>query len=131
MQQAQKKILLTNELMLYHMKNLSVDEVTSLLSEERHNVCERWPGIDGFRFNARLTIPYAETVRCVLNMFHELGFISRWNLDMDTVVQFSLTVKQGYRDSVSYHNWWHAFSVAHFFYLICKNCKDSVAKQLT
>ncbi|XP_063714234.1 cGMP-dependent 3',5'-cyclic phosphodiesterase-like isoform X2 [Symsagittifera roscoffensis] len=130
-QQAQKKILLTNELMLYHMKNLSVDEVTALLSEERENVCEKWPGIDSFLFNARLTIPYCETVRCVLNMFHELGFISRWHLDMDTLVQFSLTVKQGYREGVSYHNWWHAFSVAHFFYLICKNSKHSVANQLS
>ena len=130
-QQAQKKILLTNELMLYHMKNLSADEIRNLLSEERLDASTMWPGIETFTFNARLTIPYIETVRTVLNMFHELRFISRFNLDLNTLVQFSLTVKQGYRDSVPYHNWWHAFSVAHFFYLICKNSISNLPDRLT
>lgn len=33
----------------------------------------------------------------------------------DTLARFSLYVQRGYRD-VPYHNWMHAFSVAHFSY---------------
>ena len=106
-------------------------DIYCIFSEERLDASFVWPGIETFTFNARLTIPYMETVRTVLNMFHELGFISRFNLDLNTLVQFSLTVKQGYRDSVPYHNWWHAFSVAHFFYLICKNSISNLPDRLT
>jgi len=34
--------------------------------------------------------------------------------------RFILYVKKGYRDA-PYHNWTHAFSVAHFAYLLIKN----------
>ena len=30
-------------------------------------------------------------------------------------------VKKGYRDN-PYHNWWHAVSVSHMFYLLHHNC---------
>ena len=38
---------------------------------------------------------------------------------MDTLIRFTLTVRKGYRP-VAYHNWAHAFSVAHSMYVIIK-----------
>ena len=38
-----------------------------------------------------------------------------------TLHRFVLMVKKGYRDP-PYHNWSHAFSVAHFCYTLFKNC---------
>lgn len=38
------------------------------------------------------------------------------------IFRFILYVKKGYRDA-PYHNWMHAFSVAHFAYLLMKNLK--------
>ena len=39
--------------------------------------------------------------------------------DEDSIIRFSLTVRKNYR-SVPYHNWAHAFSVAHAMYTVVK-----------
>lgn len=39
------------------------------------------------------------------------------------IYRFVLMVKKGYRDP-PYHNWMHAFSVAHFSYTLFKNCSE-------
>ncbi len=36
-------------------------------------------------------------------------------------LRFVLMVKHGYRN-MPYHNWWHGLSVAHFCYLLYRNC---------
>lgn len=43
--------------------------------------------------------------------------------DMDTLIKFTLTVRKNYRP-VPYHNWTHAFSVAHAMYTILKTTKN-------
>ncbi|KAL9969158.1 hypothetical protein ACROYT_G021335 [Oculina patagonica] len=40
-------------------------------------------------------------------------------LDMETLIRFTLTVRKGYRP-VAYHNWGHAFAVAHSMCVIMK-----------
>ena len=35
---------------------------------------------------------------------------------------FVLMVKTGYRDT-PYHNWWHALSVTHFFFVLDQRCQ--------
>jgi len=40
-------------------------------------------------------------------------------LDLDTLIRFTLTVRKGYRP-VAYHNWSHAFAVAHSMCVIVK-----------
>ena len=40
-------------------------------------------------------------------------------LDLDTLIRFTLTVRKGYRP-VAYHNWAHAFSVAHSMCIVMK-----------
>jgi len=52
-------------------------------------------------------------------MFEQLGFLSAFRMNRATVARFILLVRKGYRD-VPYHNWMHAFSVAHFVYCIMK-----------
>lgn len=44
-------------------------------------------------------------------------------LDLDTLIRFVLTVRKGYR-RVAYHNWSHAFSVAHTMAVIMKSAAD-------
>ncbi|CAD5215262.1 unnamed protein product [Bursaphelenchus okinawaensis] len=58
-------------------------------------------------------------VEAALSMFQELGFIEKYRLRRRTLARFLLMVQKGYRD-VPYHNWSHAFAVAHFCYLLCR-----------
>lgn len=57
-------------------------------------------------------------------------------LNMDTLARFTLSVRKGYRP-VSYHNWAHAFSVAHCMCVIMKmasdvfTCEEKVALYLS
>ncbi|CAC5410936.1 PDE10 [Mytilus coruscus] len=44
--------------------------------------------------------------------------------DLDDMIRFTMTVKKNYRN-VPYHNWAHAFSVAHAVYTVIKTTKHS------
>merc|ERR1719402_209772 len=43
--------------------------------------------------------------------------IQRWRIDKHSLGRFLLMVRRGYRDP-PYHNWSHAYSVAHFAFLL-------------
>ncbi|CAF3996645.1 unnamed protein product [Rotaria sp. Silwood2] len=61
----------------------------------------------------------------VLYMFRDLATMNSLNVnrfDMECVVRFILTVRKNYRN-VPYHNWSHAFSVAHAIYTVIKETK--------
>ena len=47
---------------------------------------------------------------------------SRFRISRDNLARFVLMVRRGYRDP-PYHNWMHAFSVAHFCFLLMTNLK--------
>ncbi|XP_070554501.1 cGMP-dependent 3',5'-cyclic phosphodiesterase-like isoform X2 [Ptychodera flava] len=115
---AQYRSKLSNELMMYHM-------------QINHNECERLtttpipeprtfqPDMDRFSCIPR-SIAESDTSMAVISMFDDMGFIRRWRINKATLVRFCLMVKRGYRDP-PYHNWYHAFSVGHFCYLLYKN----------
>jgi cGMP-dependent 3',5'-cyclic phosphodiesterase len=44
----------------------------------------------------------------------------RFHISRDTLARFVLMVRRGYRDP-PYHNWMHAFSVAHFSFSLIEN----------
>ena len=44
-------------------------------------------------------------------------------LELDPLIRFMLTVRKGYRP-VAYHNWSHAFSVAHTMAVIMRGASD-------
>ncbi|EDO38644.1 predicted protein, partial [Nematostella vectensis] len=108
-----------SELMIYHM-HVSEEELQRLTAHEISSPDEEIPhGFDKFSFAPR-TIQMEETVRAALYMFDDLGIIDRWKIPRDTLIRFTLMVRKGYRDP-PYHNWTHAFTVAHFCYLLLKN----------
>ncbi|XP_014238608.1 cGMP-dependent 3',5'-cyclic phosphodiesterase-like isoform X1 [Trichogramma pretiosum] len=120
-QDAQARSKLSNELMMYHMQvDLQVEEedVQALLNcGDDHNIKD----FDSFNFCPR-TVPYRHMPCYVLKMFEDLNFIKRWRIKKNVLARFTLYVKKGYRDA-PYHNWMHAFSVAHFAYLLIKNLR--------
>ncbi|CAM4856693.1 unnamed protein product [Rotaria socialis] len=63
----------------------------------------------------------------VLYMFRDLTASDSSNLnkfDMECLIRFTLTVRKNYRN-VPYHNWSHAFSVAHAIYTVIKETKHN------
>lgn len=63
------------------------------------------------------------TVRLSMEMFYDLNFVNHFKIRKDKLARFLLIVQKGYRDTIPYHNWIHAFSVAHFAYSLLMNLK--------
>ncbi|XP_067663300.1 cGMP-dependent 3',5'-cyclic phosphodiesterase-like isoform X2 [Haliotis asinina] len=115
---AQYRNSLANELMMFHMK-VTTDEVRDLISSDMLSVHGISPIFDKFHYAPR-TIPEADTPVACLSMFEDLGLITKFRIKKDTLARFVLMVKRGYRNP-PYHNWMHAYAVAHFCYLLVKN----------
>lgn len=84
------------------------------------------PGIINYEFS-----PWAveENEKClyVLYMMKDIFCLAtkdlfHFSFDIDDMIRFTLTVKKNYRN-VPYHNWAHAFSVAHAVYTVIKTAK--------
>ncbi|XP_036149504.1 cGMP-dependent 3',5'-cyclic phosphodiesterase isoform X2 [Monomorium pharaonis] len=115
MQDAQARNKLSNEIMMYHMK-VEESAVQALLNcRDDHNIKD----FNKFHFSPR-NVPYKHIPCYTIKMFIDLNFLKHWKIKMSTLARFILYVKKGYRDA-PYHNWTHAFSVAHFAYLLIKN----------
>ncbi|KAL8598744.1 cGMP-dependent 3',5'-cyclic phosphodiesterase [Nucella lapillus] len=110
---------LANELMMFHMKQIPMEEVQELANQDLPRVQVFHKDFNMFSFPPR-QLTETRTPAACRAMFEDLGFISRWRLKSDTLARFLLMVKKGYRNP-PYHNWMHAFSVAHFGYLCIKN----------
>lgn len=61
-------------------------------------------------------------MRMSMKMFKDLNFITKFKIPEEKLARFLLLVQKGYRDT-PYHNWDHAFSVAHFAYTLLTNLK--------
>ncbi|XP_022085006.1 cGMP-dependent 3',5'-cyclic phosphodiesterase-like isoform X3 [Acanthaster planci] len=119
MKDAQYRSKLANELMMYHMKGTEED-IKPLLSKESVPKPESFhPQMASFTYSPR-GIPDEETIRATLSMFYDMGFVYRYRIRHSTLVNFCTLVRRGYRDP-PYHNWYHAFSVGHFCFLLYKN----------
>uniref|UniRef100_T1J3H1 3',5'-cyclic-GMP phosphodiesterase n=1 Tax=Strigamia maritima TaxID=126957 RepID=T1J3H1_STRMM len=115
---AHNRSKLSNELMMYHMQ-VSPEEVKSLAKSRIPSPSDFDSELCQFSFFPRKVVD-RDTPLVVISMAEELGFLTRWRIRHDTFARFVLMVKKGYRDP-PYHNWLHAFSVAHFSYLTIKN----------
>ncbi|XP_047002049.1 cGMP-dependent 3',5'-cyclic phosphodiesterase-like [Schistocerca americana] len=114
-QEAQARYKMANELMMYHMK-VNAEDVQNLLNckgSHDNKLLLHWS------FSPR-TIPVPETTCYVFKFFEDLNLVNHFQIDKETLSRFILLVKKGYRDT-PYHNWMHAFSVAHFAFLLVKN----------
>lgn len=120
LQISQHRNNLANELMIYHMQ-VAHEEVQELSQSDIPPPSYWHQDFMKFHYPPR-EIPENDTALACLTMFEDLGFISRWRIKRDTLARFMLMVGKGYRNP-PYHNWMHAFAVAHFCYLCIKNLK--------
>ena len=75
-----------------------------------------------FRFHSEIeSIPKDVKAHLVVRMISEL--VDKELFDSDQLLKFALTVCKNYRKE-PYHNWDHAFHVAHCMYCILKEAKD-------
>eukprot|EP00112_Aurelia_sp_Birch-Aquarium-sp1_P008515 Seg1940.2 transcript_id=Seg1940.2/GoldUCD/mRNA.D3Y31 product="cGMP-dependent 3' 5'-cyclic phosphodiesterase" protein_id=Seg1940.2/GoldUCD/D3Y31 len=117
--ESQHRSKLANEMMMYHMQ-ISQQEVEKYTQAPFPSKTDIDSTMDSFNFMPRISLAEADTIKIVLSMFQDLGFCERWKIREHTLVRFCLTVRRGYRDP-PYHNWTHAWTVAHFCYLLLKN----------
>lgn len=120
MLQSRSRSKVATELMIYHM-NIPDEEVERLSRAEVPSALHYSQQISRFTYSPR-NIQESDTIMAVLSMVNEMGLIKRWRLQKNTLARFVLMVKRGYRNP-SYHNWSHAFAVAHFSYLLFQNCE--------
>lgn len=109
---------LANELMTYHMK-IREEDVGSCLGSLPTSVTEFGSNFSKFIYIPRDLSPDLQC-SAVIQMYFDLGLVSRFHINTRTLAKFVLMVKEGYRNP-PYHNWDHAFSVAHHAYSLAKN----------
>lgn len=123
-QKAEARHKLSQELLTYHTK-VRDDDVETLLRTMRQpaDPSSGQPSPAEFaslEYNPRET-PRALTVPLSMQMFIELRFVDTFKMRDEKLARFLLTVRRGYRDTIPYHNWTHAFAVAHFAYTLLSN----------
>ena len=81
-----------------------------------------------------MDIPYSQSiktsvlssdvkVKLAMTMLKDLVDLDSFNFDQDCLLRFMLTVAKNYRNE-DYHNWDHAFTVAHCMYWLLKGSSD-------
>lgn len=113
---------LSSEMMIYHM-TVTQAEVDPLVTKKICTAEEVHPEFRLFTSTPRNLVQDSMIPAC-LCMFEDLGMIEKWKIPKEVLVRFLLMVKKGYRNP-PYHNWIHAFTVAHFCYLLFKNARIS------
>jgi cGMP-dependent 3',5'-cyclic phosphodiesterase len=99
---------------------IPTDEEGALAKREVPS-CEAFNGrMSELIFSPR-SIPDVDTPLAVISMMKDMGLIQRWKIPRNKLAKFVLMVKKGYRNP-PYHNWMHAFCVAHFSYTLFKQC---------
>ncbi|XP_019855662.1 PREDICTED: cGMP-dependent 3',5'-cyclic phosphodiesterase-like isoform X2 [Amphimedon queenslandica] len=115
----QSRSQLATELMLYHMQ-VNEEEILSLADAPILPTFSFHIKITDFVFSPRV-IPEHDSPTCIISLMEDLDLLNRWKIPRNDLARFVIMVKKGYRNP-PYHNWMHAFSVAHFCYSLIKNC---------
>lgn len=119
---SEQKYRVALEVLSYHAQ-CTDDEYKMIKAKPMPDII---PGIIDYEFS-----PWAveENEKClyVLYMMKDIFCLATKDLmcfsfDIDDMIRFTLTVKKNYRN-VPYHNWAHAFSVAHAVYTVIKTAK--------
>nr|XP_029712454.1 cGMP-dependent 3',5'-cyclic phosphodiesterase-like isoform X1 [Aedes albopictus]XP_029712459.1 cGMP-dependent 3',5'-cyclic phosphodiesterase-like isoform X1 [Aedes albopictus] len=121
-QKAEARYKLSQELLLYHMKVPDTEIQHVLEAVNAHEADQFAMDLPRFDFCPRDVKNYALSVQLSIKMFYDLNFVTTFQIPEDKLARFILLVQKGYRDT-PYHNWWHAFSVAHFAYSLMVNLK--------
>ncbi|KHJ90379.1 3'5'-cyclic nucleotide phosphodiesterase [Oesophagostomum dentatum] len=95
---------------------ISEEEVRKLTNETIKDWRYWSPDFDRFTFSPRSIGDGDAYMSASMTMFNDLGFTDRYRINKRKLAAFLLRVARGYRE-VPYHNWSHAFSVAHFCWI--------------
>lgn len=120
-QKAEARYKLSQELLLFHMKVPDIDVKNCLNSKFLASAEEKFPNFDSFDFCPR-DVDDNSSIYLSIKMFMDLDFIAQFKIPEDKLARFLMLVQKGYRNT-PYHNWSHAFSVAHFSYVCMKNLR--------
>ncbi|XP_053665971.1 cGMP-dependent 3',5'-cyclic phosphodiesterase-like [Anopheles marshallii] len=123
-QKAEARYKLSQELLLYHMKvpDMEVNHALEAVKEPDREQDELYRTFPRFDFCPRDVKDHALSVQLAMRMFYDLNFVGSFKIHEYKLARFVLLVQKGYRDT-PYHNWWHAFSVAHFAYSLIMNLR--------
>ncbi|XP_014250310.1 cGMP-dependent 3',5'-cyclic phosphodiesterase-like isoform X2 [Cimex lectularius] len=66
------------------------------------------------------SVPKEHTICVLMAMFHEVGVIKTFEINEFNMICFIQTLQLGYFNH-PFHNWEHAFSTAHFLFVLVKN----------
>ncbi|XP_046859882.1 probable 3',5'-cyclic phosphodiesterase pde-5 [Xenia sp. Carnegie-2017] len=113
---SEQKYKVALEVLSYH--SMCTDEEMRELNRIQQT---QLPAIDRFCFDA-FSVEQMEMVEMVIQMFKELFSLKMF--DVDELTKFTLTVRRNYR-KVPYHNWTHAFSVAHCMFMILRKASSN------
>jgi cGMP-dependent 3',5'-cyclic phosphodiesterase len=103
---------------------------------DKHTACYTIKMFTNLCFDTNWKIKMSTLARYYYKISNEIHLFSAYNKIFNFVAQlisffrFILYVKKSYRDA-AYHNWMHAFSVAHFAYLLIKNLQLITEKYIT
>ncbi|KAK6017424.1 3'5'-cyclic nucleotide phosphodiesterase, partial [Ostertagia ostertagi] len=116
-QEAQRRSHMAAELLVQGSQLLISEEDVNRLTDEPIKSWRFWsPHFDRFYFSPRSIGDGDAYIAASMTMFEDLGFTARYSMNKRKLASFLLRVAKGYRE-VPYHNWSHAFSVAHFCWI--------------
>lgn len=116
-QKAEARHKLSQEMLLHHMKVPEAD--VEIVIQKSYT-----SKVDMEKFSSLTYCPRdisrSDSIVISIEMFSDLGILNKFKIHPDKMARFLLLVQKGYRE-MPYHNWTHAFSVAHFGYCLIKN----------
>ncbi|XP_071526785.1 dual 3',5'-cyclic-AMP and -GMP phosphodiesterase 11A-like [Panulirus ornatus] len=105
------------EVLSYHA-TASAQEVQALQREAAPEA-SKW-NLGSLTFDD-FSLSQDQMVLAAVRMFSDLRLTSRFKIEYKTLLRWLITVKRNYRN-VPYHNWRHAFNVAHNMFSLLKTC---------
>ncbi|CAI4229181.1 unnamed protein product [Auanema sp. JU1783] len=119
-QEAQRRTHMASEWVIKNSPYMINPKEVEALSVNKIKPWHDWhEQFDKFSFAPRIVGDSFDYAAAAMTMFDDLGFLKLYHINQRTLANFVLRVANGYRD-VPYHNWSHAFAVAHFCWLTLK-----------
>ncbi|KAK3786950.1 hypothetical protein RRG08_037415 [Elysia crispata] len=116
---SEQKYKVALDVLSYHSQALP-EEVQTLRARP---LPDHIPEISTYHFSPWAVMEDDKPLQCLF-MFRSL--FENIKYDMDDLVRFTLTVRKNYRN-VPYHNWTHAFSVAHSMFVVIHTAKHRLS----
>ncbi|OAF67954.1 hypothetical protein A3Q56_04331 [Intoshia linei] len=120
LRKASERSKLASEMMLFYMK-VDKNQINSIIENSINYTSDKIKDLNNFEFQPRCNTQINDFTHVAFNMVLTIVPKHAFKINKKTLAHFILGVRNGYRD-LPYHNWLHAFSVAHFFYVMNTVC---------